>query len=47
MISRALAFCAAALCHTTLAQTQEEIDAYPEYATNFAKWGMTWEPMKV
>ena len=47
MISKALAFCAAALCHTTFAQTQEEVEAYPEYATNFAKWGMTWESMKV
>lgn len=30
-----------------LAQTPEEKAAYPEYAEGFAKWGYTWEPIKV
>ena len=47
MFSKAIAFCAAALCGTTLAQTLEEKLAYPNYAINFEKYGMTWESMKV
>ena len=47
MFGKALAIGAAALFASTQAQTQEEIDAYPEFATNFAKYGMTWETIKV
>lgn len=47
MFGKALAICAAALIAGTQAQTQAEIDAYPEFATNFDKWGMTWESIPV
>ena len=47
MFGKALAICAAALFASTQAQTQEEIEAYPEFATNFAKWDITWETIPV
>ena len=31
----------------TQAQTQEEIDAYPEYAAGFANINLTWESFKI
>ena len=31
----------------TQAQTQEEIDAYPEYAAGFANTNLTWESFKL
>lgn len=37
----------AMLAVSVAGQTQEEIDAYPDYAENFNKHGMTWEPIKV
>ena len=30
-----------------LAQTQQDILSYPEYADSFAAFGLTWEPVKV
>ena len=38
---------AAVLFSGALAQTQAEIDAYPEMATHFAAHGLTWESKKV
>ena len=38
---------AALLSAVALAQTQAEIDAYPNYASQFAKHGITWETTKV
>ena len=41
------AFAAAVLAVFACAQTQEEKDAYPDYAVNFHNWGITWETEKV
>ena len=38
---------AALISTMALAQTTAEIEAYPEYATEFAKSGVTWETVKV
>jgi len=37
----------ALLTVNVLAQTQAELDAYPDYAGEFAKHDMTWESIKV
>ena len=47
MFGKALAISAAALFASTQAQTQAEVEAYPEFATNFGKWGITWETIPV
>ena len=38
---------ASLLFASAYAQTQEEIEAYPEYAAGFGKFNMTWESIKL
>ena len=38
---------AAVLAAVACAQTQEDIDMYPNYAEPFAKYNLTWEPIKI
>ena len=47
MFGKALAIVAATLFAGIQAQTTAEIEAYPEFATNFAKYNITWETIPV